>query len=247
MELSDRETGVVLARCERQVVYIGTENRKAHPLPKYLEKFKDQYPRYEFVVEVRYKPTDLSKVYVAMIKIAASDMDFNYHTNQSMYYRFSLDAAYEAWKSGFLRNFIADPSLGDHLICGLRNENNQRRLPTTPKLTFQIAKDTPLVVALAIKSEVSIRSMEPSKQVYKFCFGFNKESPDKTAEAIIDQAERKKEPAKKKQRYTYKYQDKWTVDYPRGYETVLCTSGKEDGGQVRLFGPRQERRHPFLC
>jgi len=109
MELSDRETGVVLARCERQVVYIGTENRKAHPLPKYLERFKDQYPRYEFVVEVRYKPTDLSKVYVAMIKIAASDMDFNYHTNQSMYYRFSLDAAYEAWKSGFLRNFIADP------------------------------------------------------------------------------------------------------------------------------------------
>ena len=45
--------------------------------------------------------------------------------------------------------------------------------------------------------------------------------------------------------------------YFQGCETVLCSSGKEDGGHVplqgpsgeepRLLGPIQERRHPFLC
>ena len=108
-ELRHKETGACLVRAERQLIYIDKKTRTAQPLPQIMDEMKEQYPRYDFVVKINPKPTDPKKVFIATFKVAASDMDINYHTNQSVYYRFSLDAAYEAWKDGFLRKFSADP------------------------------------------------------------------------------------------------------------------------------------------
>ncbi|KAK2147361.1 hypothetical protein LSH36_557g01041 [Paralvinella palmiformis] len=108
-ELWHKKSETFLLQTERQYVFIDVESRKTQPLPQYLENIRDQFPRNEFSVKLSSKPTNLSKVYVTMFRITASDLDKNYHTNQSVYYRFSLDAAYEAWKSGFLQNFRADP------------------------------------------------------------------------------------------------------------------------------------------
>jgi acyl-CoA thioesterase FadM len=109
LQLWQKETGAFLLQNERQFVFIDKKTRKAQPLSQNVEKLKDQYPRNEFAVEIKSIPADPNSVYVTTLKAAASDMDRKYHVTQSVYYRFSLDAAYEAWKVGFLQNFEADP------------------------------------------------------------------------------------------------------------------------------------------
>ncbi|KAK2150753.1 hypothetical protein LSH36_391g02065 [Paralvinella palmiformis] len=97
-----------------------------------------------------------------MIKIAASDMDFNYHTNQSMYYRFSLDAAYEAWKSGFLRNFIADPyaSSGDEQMeinMALLTEEEEAMLGKSPHELVLLLSEKQKQIDMATSSTESAK------------------------------------------------------------------------------------------
>ena len=108
-QLWDKETGAFLLQSEHQFIYIDQKTRKAVPLPQNVKTYKEQFPCHEFFIEVRTKPADPNKVYTATFKIVASDMDKRYHTTQSIYYRFALDAAYEAWKLGFIQGFLTDP------------------------------------------------------------------------------------------------------------------------------------------
>lgn len=49
-------------------------------------------------------------------------------------------------------------ALRDRLVCGLRDENIQRRLLTTKELTFQSAKEVAIAMELATRSEVCLRA-----------------------------------------------------------------------------------------
>ena len=108
VELHHKDTGTLLARNERQVIFVNSVTRKANAIPPILEKIKDKHPPTGFKVEVPAKPSNPANYYEASVKIQASDMDQLYHVNQSMYYRYTMDSAQEAIKAGFLSNFKHD-------------------------------------------------------------------------------------------------------------------------------------------
>ena len=108
MQLCHKDTGALMAKQEGQLVMLDSNTRKPSAVPHYLSAIRDKHPHTGFKVDIPHAPRNPSGTHTSHVKIMASDMDQIYHTNQSSYYRFAMDAAYEAAADGFLRNFRSD-------------------------------------------------------------------------------------------------------------------------------------------
>ena len=106
-----QELGVI----ERLVVYKNISTNKLQPVPQKFDDFRklinppDATIRSPFRVHLDTRnAVPYRRTYNFMLKACASDMDLLYHVSQSVYYRYCLDAVYEAAKNNFLTNFSLD-------------------------------------------------------------------------------------------------------------------------------------------
>ncbi|ELU04801.1 hypothetical protein CAPTEDRAFT_201495 [Capitella teleta] len=108
LQVHDKETGELLVNNSRKVVYVNPETFKSTTVPDRISNLVEQGKLSRRTSEKLILPEDYHsyKHYVHSIMAAPSELDHLNHVNQSVYFKYSLDAAYFAWKKGLL------PSLG---------------------------------------------------------------------------------------------------------------------------------------
>ncbi len=108
-ELYVKHSMMKLCRCIQGLVIVD-ENHKPRLHPDWVvKKYSHVTPR---IQTYRYKaiPVPNENVYQTDFRVEWSDTDYNYHTNQFSYLRFSIDCFEQAVTSGFLDSFTGDPT-----------------------------------------------------------------------------------------------------------------------------------------
>lgn len=95
-----------------KIVYVDRKSHRPAPLPEWvLEKYKTVQSQNKRPLALpRTSPQAPENAYGYTVTVAASDTDFNGHTNQASYFRYCCDASQAAVKDGKLKEFGPDIS-----------------------------------------------------------------------------------------------------------------------------------------
>jgi len=112
-KMYNKDTGDFCGECFIKMVHVDRKTRKPVQLP---DRMRESYSKYCDVEELpMLAKTKFGAIpddtYKYTVKVLYSDMDFNRHTNQSIYVKFCLDCATDAALNGYYHHFKSDMCL----------------------------------------------------------------------------------------------------------------------------------------
>ena len=107
-ELYSTNGNILLCSCVHTIAFIDIKKRTLYQIPDAVRQTLDHV--IPVVNQPQYTPQQrpLDEYHTASYRIAWSDVDFQYHTNQAQYVKIAMDAATEACYAGRLRTFEDD-------------------------------------------------------------------------------------------------------------------------------------------
>ena len=108
LDMRDKNDDLVVAKCERALVFVGTNSGKRVEIPAQRKEYLHQFAtKTEQLRVVPVAPPGES--FNFDIHVMASDTDMVYHVNQATWFKYCMDCAAEGISQGFFSHFKSDP------------------------------------------------------------------------------------------------------------------------------------------